>query len=158
MPIIARSVPMGNVIGALAYSTPSPGVASAVRPPGAPASFIARTGSACAICNSRAALCLVAAKNTMTTAAFMGGCFSLDMLGSCICTIAPKLVSAMVFVGTRIGIASPRCVAARVRTRRNAGKSSWKRTVFENEVEGLPVDGLRHLRVFGRIYFMPSNE
>jgi hypothetical protein len=95
----------------------------------------------------------------MSTVNFMAGYFSPDMLGSCMyvcaivvaaseyfrltcpgpprrCTIAPILVSAMASVGTRIGIASLRCVAARVRTRRNAGKLSWKRKVFGSEVEG----------------------
>ena len=40
----------------------------------------------------------------------------------------------MAFVGTSVAIASLWRVAARVRTRRNTEKLSWKRAVFESEV------------------------
>ena len=109
MPTTAQSELMGSVIGALVYSTASPGAAS-VRTTVEPVTFfiysthsvpifrrrpkvvglpcvrvssIARTNSACAICNSRALLCLAAAKDTTTTAAFMPHCVPLDILGSC---------------------------------------------------------------------------
>ena len=52
-------------------------------------------------------------------------------------------MSAMAFVATRVAIASAHSSVVRVRSRRNAGKSSWKRLVFKSEVEGLSVDGLR---------------
>jgi hypothetical protein len=45
-------------------------------------------------------------------------------------------VSDMASVVTRMAIASPRGAVPRVRTRSYAGKSSWKRAVFETEVEG----------------------
>ena len=52
-------------------------------------------------------------------------------------------MSAMAFVATRVAIASARSSVVRVRSRRNVGKSSWKRLVFKSEVEGLSVDSLR---------------
>ena len=63
-----------------------------------------------------------------------------------------KFVSTMAFVGTSVVIASLWRVAARVRTRRNAEKLSWKREVSESEVIGALA------RVSGRIYFIHSNE
>ena len=45
-------------------------------------------------------------------------------------THAPKSVSAMGFVEVRLVIASPHGAAARARSRRNAGRSSWRRIVF----------------------------
>ena len=51
-------------------------------------------------------------------------------------TLARKPVSDMASVVTRMAIASPRGAVPRVRTRSYAGKSSWKRAVFETEVEG----------------------
>ena len=61
------------------------------------------------------------------------------------CTIAPILVSAMAFVETRIGLphwhrVGLLLVCAHTGMRPNAGKSSWKRTVFESEVEDRSVD------------------
>ena len=41
--------------------------------------------------------------------------------------LAPRLVSAIAFVGTLIPIVSRRVFAARVRSHRNAAKSSWRR-------------------------------
>ena len=63
-----------------------------------------------------------------------------------------KYVSAMAFVGTSVAIASLWRVAARVRTRRNAEKLSWKREVSESKVIGALAC------VSGRIYFIHSNE
>jgi hypothetical protein len=48
--------------------------------------------------------------------------------------LAARFVSVMAFVGTFIPIASPDGVAARVRSRRNAGKSSWRRAASKTEV------------------------
>ena len=42
---------------------------------------------------------------------------------------ALKSVSAMEFVAAGVVIASPRGAARRARSRRNAGRSSWRRTV-----------------------------
>jgi hypothetical protein len=60
-------------------------------------------------------------------------------------------------VATRVAIASARSSVNRVRSRRNAGKSSWKSLVFKSEVEGLS-QAVDSLRVSGRMYFIPSNE
>lgn len=108
---IARSVPTGNVIGALAYSFARAVVLYvrlqqthdveplftywlAKRLPLSPFDYrlsgrlvpvhrsIARTGGACAICNRRAPLSPAAAKHAMITAGFMVVCFSPGMLGS----------------------------------------------------------------------------
>lgn len=107
----------------------------------------------------------MAVKDPATTAAFMPRWFLLDMLGSCMYVLrclkkalsfnskslirsfprplirfplALRLVSAMAFVVIFMAIASPHGFAARVRSRRNAGKSSWKRAVSEIEV-AMPV-------------------
>jgi hypothetical protein len=45
---------------------------------------------------------------------------------------AARLVNAIAFVETLILIASAYGVAARVRTRKNAGKLSWRRAAFIN--------------------------
>ena len=52
--------------------------------------------------------------------------------------LAERLVIAMVFVGTFTLIASPHGYANRVRSRRNAGKSSWRRAALKSEV-GKPI-------------------
>ena len=108
MRTMSQSVLMGNVIGALAYSTASPGVSfvrsgtdkpncgprfviltlcpfrsQAAVPPGARAWSIARTGSACVICINMAPLIPLAVKAMTITASFMARCLSPDMLGSC---------------------------------------------------------------------------
>ena len=109
MRTMLQSVPMGNVIGALACSTASPDVSfvrsgtdrpnlghprfviltvcpfrpQAAIPPVARAWYIARTGSACAICNNMAPLIPLAAKAMTITASFMARWLSPDMLGSC---------------------------------------------------------------------------
>jgi hypothetical protein len=48
--------------------------------------------------------------------------------------LVARLVSAMAFVGMLIPIASSDGGAARVRSRRNAGKSSWRRTASDSEI------------------------
>jgi hypothetical protein len=53
----------------------------------------------------------------------------------------------MAFVVAGVTIASSCASVLRVRSRSYAGKSSWKRAVFESEVEAVD-----WLRVFGRIY------
>lgn len=55
----------------------------AAGPPGARVLSIARPGSACVVCNTRAALWRVGAKDTAPTAAFIPQCSLSDTRGSC---------------------------------------------------------------------------
>ena len=59
----------------------------------------------------------------------MRGCAKLLTPGRFRFLLAKKFASAMAFVGMGLAIASRRGAAARVLLRRNAGKSSWRRTV-----------------------------
>ena len=61
----------------------------------------------------------------------MRGCSELLMPGRFRFLLAKKFASAMAFVGLRLAIALRRGAAVRVLSRRNAGKSSWRRTVSE---------------------------
>ena len=73
--------------------------------------------------------------------------------------LASKCVSAMASVVTCSKIGSSRFVATRAFSRRNAGKSSWKRPVSKSMKSEMRVGrSMKYVTLLfsGRIYFKPS--
>jgi hypothetical protein len=110
--------------------------------------YTARTSSVYSLCTNTALLSRVEVKDAVTTVGFIAVCQSLVSFGffryvvnggRVRCALNPAalrwgvgLISGitMTSVGRAPKIASTRCVVARVRSRRKAGRLSWKRRVL----------------------------
>jgi hypothetical protein len=111
---------------------------------------MAKTSSVYAVCKPRALLSLVAVIYSMAIAAFIRGSICAALVGSyryvetltrCIyvvpltrplllrLAVAARFAIAIAFVGAHVATASARGAAARVLSRRNTGKLSWRSTV-----------------------------